>query len=128
VRFGIIVASMGIALAGAASAQTPNVSGVWQVRGQIVHGDRTVTVSPACTIQQSGGRLSGDCVGPNGRGPLAGSIAGDRISWTWKDVATTAVGVSATTNFNGTYVNDRLIRGTMNSTAIAGTGNFTQTR
>ena len=130
-RFAIAAALLGAALAaaGAASAQTPNISGVWHVQGQIRYGNAFEAASPTCNFQQSSsGALSGQCVGPAGRGPLTGAIAGDRVSWTWRHVATAANGVTGMTQFNGTYVNGELIKGTMTATAIPGTGEFVQTR
>jgi len=129
-RLGMAMASVGLAFlaAGAARAQTPNVSGVWHVQGQIVNGAVMVSATPTCDFRQDGGKLSGECVGPNARGPLTGAIAGDKVSWTWSHVATTPGGVSGYTQFNGTYVNDQLIKGSMTSPAIHGSGPFTQTR
>jgi hypothetical protein len=121
--FGLVAAS-----AGTASAQTPSIAGVWEVHGQIVFGNRVASASPTCTFRQTAGRLSGECVGPNARGPLNGLIAGRSVSWTWFNGATTAVGVTGRTNFNGTYVDRHLIQGAMTSSDIPGTGSFTQTR
>jgi hypothetical protein len=122
------VVGAGLFVASAAAAQTPNISGVWQVQGQIAFGARMVSVTPNCTFRQAAGKLSGECVGPNARGPLTGLISGHNVSWTWRNGATTAMGVSGETGFNGVYVDDHLIRGTMTSSAIAGAGTFTQTR
>ena len=126
----ITFASVSVALliAGAASAQTPNISGVWEVQGQIHFGDTFGTATPTCTFHQAGGSLSGECVGPNGRGPLTGIIAGDKVSWSWRHVATTAVGVSGTTTFNGTYIDPHLIKGEMTCPLYPVSGTFTQTR
>jgi hypothetical protein len=118
----------GLIVTSAAAAGTPNISGVWNVQGQAVYGARIVSVSPTCTFRQAAGQLSGECVGPNARGPLTGLIAGHNVSWTWRNVPTTAVGINGETGFNGVYVDAHLIRGTMTSTAIPGTGTFTQTR
>ncbi len=116
-------------LAGAtAAAQTPNIAGVWQVSGQIAYGARFANASPTCTFRQAGGKLSGECVGPNARGPLTGLISGRSVSWTWSNVATTGIGVTGRTGFNGAWVDAHLIRGSMRSTAIPGVGTFTQTR
>jgi hypothetical protein len=118
-----------MALAGAsgASAQTPNISGLWRVNGHAHYGAVWSSVTPTCTFRQVGGRLSGTCVGPAARGPLSGSIAGTRVSWTWSHVATRPGGVSGDTQFNGIYVNSRLIRGSMYAPP-AGNGSFVQTR
>jgi hypothetical protein len=124
------MACVGAALfaAGAASAQTPNISGVWRVQGQIRYGAAFEADMPTCTFRQTGGVLGGVCVGPHARGPLSGMIAGKRVSWTWSHAATNAVGLNGRTQFNGSYVNGRLIKGSMTSTAIPGTGSFVQTR
>lgn len=125
---GAVALGLAVATAGAASAETPNIAGVWEVHGQIVFGNRVAAANPTCTFRQAAGELSGECVGPNARGPLTGLIAGRSVSWTWFNGATTAVGVSGQTNFNGTYVDRHLIQGSMTSSAIPGTGTFTQTR
>jgi hypothetical protein len=129
-RPGVAVACASLALlsAGAASAKTPNIAGVWQVQGEIRYGNAFGTATPTCTFHQAGGTLSGECVGPNGRGPLQGMIAGDKVSWTWSHVATTAVGVNGVTTFNGTYVDSHLIRGAMSDPRYPVSGSFTQTR
>lgn len=126
----IAVACMGVALtaAGAAAAQTPNISGVWRVNGRAVFGRVWTSVTPTCTFRQVGGQLSGICVGPGARGPLTGAIAGTRVSWTWNHVAVRPGGVTGSTQFNGIYVNSRLIRGSMLSPPVPTAGTFTQTR
>jgi hypothetical protein len=128
-RRGIAAASVALLFAaGSASAGTPNIAGVWHVQGQINYGPRFLSATPTCTFRQARGKLSGECVGPNARGPLSGLIAGDSVSWTWSHGATTGVGVSANTSFNGTYVNAHLISGRVSSSAMPGEGPFTQTR
>ena len=119
---------LGLFVASAAAAQTPNIAGVWQLQGQIICGNRIVSGTPTCTFRQSGGRLSGECVGPNAAGPLAGFISGHKVAWTWSNRATTSVGITGKTGLNGTYVDSHLIRGTMTSSASACKGTFTQTR
>jgi hypothetical protein len=118
----------GLFVASAAAAQTPNIAGVWEVQGQIVNGGGMASATPTCTFRQAAGRLSGECVGPNARGPLTGLISGRNVSWTWRNIPTTAMGVNGATNFNGVYVDSHLIRGSMTSSAVPGTGSFTQTR
>jgi hypothetical protein len=125
----IAVTCVGITLAAASAAvaQTPNISGVWHVNGRARYGAVWASATPTCTFRQIGNRLSGTCVGPAARGPLSGAIAGTRVSWTWSHVATRPGGVSGDTQFNGTYFNSRLIRGSMYAPP-AGNGSFTQTR
>jgi hypothetical protein len=114
--------------ASAASAGTPNIAGVWHVAGRIEYGVRFVVATPTCTFRQAAGKLSGECVGPNARGPLTGIIAGDNVSWTWRHIGTTAAGITGDTNFNGTWINHDLIEGRMTSPAVPGDGPFTQSR
>ena len=129
-RNAIAVACVGLALvaAGAARAQTPDISGVWHVQGHLASGRFVEDAMPTCNFVQNGGVLSGECVGPAGRGPLSGAIAGDKVSWTWSHVATAVNGVTGQTQFNGTYVNSQLIKGSMTSSLIPGVGDFVQTR
>jgi len=124
-----LIAAAGFSLlASAALAATPDISGVWHVQGQIVSGNRYVGGASTCTFVQKDGKLSGSCVGPNASGPLTGFISGNNVARTYRNIATTSVGINGETGFNGTYVDAHLIQGTMTSTASAGKGTFTQTR
>jgi hypothetical protein len=126
----VAAAAMGLGLlATSANAATPNISGDWQIQGEIQSGGAIVSATPTCTfVQTAAGNLSGSCVGPNASGPLTGHISGTRVAWTWRNVPTTSIGINGETGFNGTYVDAHLIRGTMTSTAVRGSGTFTQTR
>ena len=112
----------------AASAATPSIAGVWHVTGRIDYGARFFVATPTCTFRQAAGKLSGECVGPNARGPLMGIIAGDSVSWTWRHIGTTANGITGDTNFNGTRINNHLIEGRMTAPGIPRDGPFTQSR
>ena len=127
-RLAILLASLSFVSAGAASAQTPDISGVWHIQGQISWNGATETERPTCTFQRNGGTLSGDCVGPAGRGPLSGIIAGDKVSWSWTHTATAPNGRTGTTNFNGTFVNPNLIQGEVTVPGVPVSGVFTQAR
>jgi hypothetical protein len=129
-RVWLVCGTLGMALfaAGAASAQSVNIAGTWAVQGSIQSGDLLMSATPTCKFEQVGDRLAGTCIGPNAAGPLSGVVSGDAVSWTWTHRATTAVGNTGVTGFNGTYVDAHLIRGTMTSTGIAARGSFTQTR
>jgi hypothetical protein len=119
---------LGLIAAGAASAQSVNIAGAWRIAGQIVVGNEFVSATPVCTFRQTGTRLSGTCIGPNATGPITGVVSGRAVSWTWSNQATTRIGLTGLTSFNGTYENSRLISGVMTSSASAGRGTFTQTR
>jgi hypothetical protein len=120
---------LGLLLATSANAATPNISGDWKIQGEIQSGRGIVSATPTCTfVQSAAGKLSGSCVGPNASGPLAGYISGNNVSWTWRNIPTTSIGVNGETGFKGTYVDAHLIRGVMTSTSLPGAGTFTQTR
>jgi hypothetical protein len=125
-----LMAGMAVSLlaAGAASAQSINLSGVWKVQGSIQAGASVFSATPTCTFQQAGTQLSGTCVGANASGPLTGVVSGANVSWTWTHQATDAVGNSGVTAFSGAYVDDHLVQGTMTSSGVPGQGTFTLTR
>jgi hypothetical protein len=124
------MAAVALSLLGAvgAGAQTPNLAGAWKVSGKITCIGAVMIVTPTCTFRQVGGRLGGECVGPNARGPLSGVVGGSKVSWTWQHQATTSDGISGSTAFSGTLSSPRAISGTMTSAGLPCKGKFTQTR
>jgi hypothetical protein len=123
--FGFLAAS----LAAATGAQGASLSGTWRVSGVIHAGRVFFSASPVCTFRQSGGQIAGACTGPNATGPASGTVIGNRVSWNWSHVATTARGITSVTNFNGVVISSRMIRGTMTSPDLPGyAGAFTQVR
>jgi hypothetical protein len=127
-RLGLACAALSLLAATSVGAQAPNLAGVWKVSGKISCIGAVMIVTPTCTFRQADGRLGGECVGPNARGPISGAIAGSKVSWTWQHQATTNEGISGSTSFNGTYASPRLIRGVMSSAGLPCKGAFTQTR
>jgi len=119
---------LGLTAGSAASAQPVNIAGTWHVAGEAVAGAITYTAYPTCEFEQVGERVSGTCIGPNATGPLSGVVSGRSVSWSWTHRATTLVGLSGVTNFNGTYINSHLIRGAMSAADSPVVGSFTQTR
>src|SRR5580698_4706698 len=115
--------ALGLALcaAGAASA-APNVAGVWRVSGRIVYGKAFFQATPTCVFSQRGSQIAGSCTGPHATGPVMGVVSGKSISWTWSNHGTDAVGITGMSRFDGSFINSRLIRGTMTSTATPGVG------
>ena len=119
---------LGLLAASAAGAQSVNIAGTWEVAGQMVAGGAVYAANPTCKFEQVGERVSGTCIGPNATGPVTGVVSGRSVSWTWTHGATTLVGISGVTNFDGTYVDRHLIRGEMSAPGFPGVGSFTQTR
>jgi hypothetical protein len=125
----LFAAALGMALfaAGAANA-LPNVAGRWYVSGKIYYGAQYIQATPTCHFIQNGSQLGGTCTGPNGSGPIEGRVSGNSITWTWSHQATTIIGMTGVTGFEGSFVTPRLIRGWMTSTGTPGRGRFTQSR
>jgi hypothetical protein len=119
--------ALGLALAaGGAAAQQAEVSGKWAVSGEIVTGEAQVIARPVCDFQQAGAKLTGSCKGPNAHGPATGSVAGQKVSWTWELTADTAIGANGTGRFEGELGADHVIRGTWSFSGLPGaSGKFT---
>jgi hypothetical protein len=125
----VLVGALGVALlaAGAASAQS-NVAGRWHVVGTINDGLNHFQATPTCAFILSGAQLGGTCIGPNGRGPIEGTVSGRSITWTWSHHATNAFGATGITGFEGTVINAGLIRGVMTFSGSPASGRFTASR
>jgi hypothetical protein len=113
--------------AGSANAQ-PNAAGTWHVVGTSHYGNLYNQATPTCVFIQSGENLGGTCTGPNGQGPIAGTISGNSITWTWSIHATTVIGFTGILGFEGHFVTPRLIKGVMTSTGSPVRGRFTASR
>jgi len=86
----------------APAAPALQIAGSWNVESQ--------PVRPICEFAQNGGELSGSCTGPQARGELTGTVAGQAIRWQWKRVANSGGDVSLW-NFSGTMSADNTIAG-----------------
>lgn len=117
------LASVAIVAAAPRAADAAGASGRWSVTG---HGADGSSVTPVCQVVQSGSRVSGTCVGPNGRGSIAGSISGATIAFQWRTVATTRVGFTGTVTFRGVMERDGAVHGTYSF--ARGSGSFTMRR
>ena len=113
-----------------ASGEGADLSGTWSVAAIIEHnGQMAAEATPVCTFKQVGERIDGTCKGPNGLGPAAGIVSGDRVSWKWAASAYTAQGSSMTLSFRGALGPDGVIRGTATALSLRGlVGHFTQQR
>jgi hypothetical protein len=125
-----LLAGAAIAAVSQHPASAADLSGTWNVSATYIsHGALVGTATPVCTFQQTGGRLSGTCKGPNGIGPAAGTVAGGSVAWQWDHTATTPYGATGAGRYRGTVGADGVIRGTATDTALPGVaGAFTQQR
>lgn len=78
------------------------IAGSWNIQSQ--------PVRPICEIDQNGGDLTGTCIGPQAKGELSGTVAGQAIRFQWKRVANANGNVSLW-NFSGTMSADNTITG-----------------
>jgi hypothetical protein len=119
--------ALGLAFAaGSAAAQQADVAGQWAVTGEIVTGEAQVVAKPVCVFQQAGPKLTGNCKGPNAHGPATGSVAGQKLSWTWQLTPDTPIGASGSASFEGELGADHVIRGSWSFSGLPGaTGKFT---
>jgi hypothetical protein len=123
----LALSACAIALPGIARAA--DFSGNWQVTGHMTAPDGAIAqVAPVCSFHQDGDELKGECKGPNGEGPIEGTVDGRKIVWHWSHTATTSVGVTGTTYFHGIRGDDGVIRGTWTADWVPGTGDFTGTK
>jgi hypothetical protein len=117
------LASVAVVSAAPRIADAAGASGRWSVTG---HGPDGSSVTPVCQIVQSGSRVSGTCIGPNGRGPIAGTISGATISFQWRTTRTTAVGFTGVVALRGVMERDGAVHGTYSF--ARGSGAFTMRR
>jgi hypothetical protein len=129
-RFGFACALLAGAalLAFPGTASAADFSGNWSIAGHMTTDVGVAQVSPVCKFVQAGGAITGECKGPNGEGPAAGKVFGDKIIWHWNHTATTAYGATGVSSFTGILGSDGVIRGTWGSTMAPGyTGDWTGT-
>ncbi|HXW76081.1 MAG TPA: hypothetical protein VEJ20_01590, partial [Candidatus Eremiobacteraceae bacterium] len=62
----------------------------------------------------------GECKGPNGEGPAAGKVFGDKIIWHYDHTATTPLGQDGVATFTGILGSDGVIRGTYGDSTVPG--------
>src|SRR5512140_2206894 len=105
-----------LALPAAAQPQNPDVSGAWQVSGEIAAPTGPLRAAPLCVFKQAGVQLSGTCEGPRAQGPATGSVAGRRVAWQWRATPKAIVGMNGTASFEGDLGADGVIRGTWTTT------------
>ncbi len=86
----------------APAAPALQISGSWNIQSQ--------PVRPVCAIVQNGGDLTGSCIGPQAKGELTGTVAGQAIRFQWKRTANANGNVSLW-NFSGTLSADNSITG-----------------
>jgi hypothetical protein len=117
------LASVAIVAASPRVADAAGASGRWSLSG---HGADGSSIAPVCQIVQSGSRVSGTCIGPNGRGPMAGTISGATIAFQWRTTATTRVGFTGVVTLRGVMERDGAVHGTYGF--ARGSGSFVMRR
>jgi hypothetical protein len=90
--------------AGFAQNPSTNVAGEWKIESQ--------GPVPVCTFTQSGSDLAGQCVGPQAKGQIAGTVIGKEVRWRWQWV-TYVSNKSGVFDFVGTVGISNTIVGTV---------------
>lgn len=126
----LVLAGAAVAVTLAGTAYAADMSGTWSLSAMYMQGGRLVgTDTPVCTFQQTGNQISGTCKGPNGLGPVMGTAAGGSVSLQWNHTATTAIGRTGTSMYQGSVGTDGVVRGSAASSNMPGVGGvFTATR
>ncbi len=103
-----------------AQTSTVDVSGAWQVMGEITAGAAPVKATPLCGFKQAGAQLTGTCEGPRATGPLTGTVAGRHVAWQWRATPRAFVGMNGIAVFDGDLGADGAIHGTWTTTQLPG--------
>ncbi len=106
---GVLLVWSGVAIA---ADEPAKVAGTWEMTAQSRRGTRTQTL----TIQQDGSSIKGTVKGERGEAPLAGSVAGNKITFT---VTRETPNGSITIEYTGTVDGDS-IKGTSHSERFDG--------
>jgi hypothetical protein len=109
---------------GTTSAAGANFAGTWAVSG-LLGNPAFVTVTPDCTFQQDGDKISGTCEGPGAKGSVDGVVDGSTIVWNWHMVAKTPRGLAGVATFKAVLGSDGIMTGTWTHSAVDGVGKFT---
>ena len=97
--------------AGAAAAADAGVGGTWSITGRIEAAGALAVAQPVCTFQQQGAAVSGSCEGPNSKGPVSGSVAGQHVTLQWRHTPKTDPGLAGVSTFDGELGADGTIAG-----------------
>ncbi len=112
------------ALASAASlamaADSPSVSGTWQLHQSIADNES----DSSCTFTQNNQDLTGSCHSDNGSGNITGKVDGKKITWVYKSEYN---GGPITVTYHGTLAADK-ITGTVDVAEYSVDGDFTATK
>jgi hypothetical protein len=121
-----------LALSAAAATAQPlalDLTGAWQVTGELNAGEQVARATPVCTFKQTGAQVAGACEGPHAQGPVTGQVAGRHVSWQWRASPKTIVGMNGVASFEGDLGADNLIHGTWTTSQTSGTkGTFSAQR
>jgi hypothetical protein len=115
---------LGFAAILAAAADTPSITGSWQVHVMIGQYDNVIT----CNFTQKTDSLSGTCGTPdNGTAPITGTVTDNKVTWSYK---TMYQGSPVTPNYQGTIDSSSTptkMTGTVDVPELGADGDFTAT-
>jgi len=124
-------ALFGLGVAFPFPAAADSYEGTWQVHGEMrgPNGQVVAGIAPVCQLYQRGNQLSGQCTGPNARGPASGVVNGNdatmAATWEWTATASNSSGQSGVVVFYSRIDNDNVMRGTFTGSSQPGmTGTF----
>ncbi len=107
----------------APAADVPSISGSWQVHVVIGSYDNVIV----CNFTQKADALSGTCGTDNGAVSITGSVADEKVNWSYK---TQYQGSAVTPNYQGTVDSSSKptkMTGTVDVPELAADGDFTAT-
>jgi hypothetical protein len=107
--------------AAAVAADTPSVSGKWQVHTSI-SGNESDSV---CTFTQKDGSLSGNCAGERGTFEITGKIDGTKVTWSYKSDYN---GTPLTVKYDGALNATTGMKGNVEVPEFGVAGDFTATQ
>lgn len=105
----------------APAADTPSVSGTWQVHSNIAGYESDAV----CTLVQKDAALSGSCNGGDGAHDLTGTVDQKKVTWSYKSSYN---GSPITIAYDGTLDSPSKITGSVSVTEYGATGDFAATQ
>ena len=105
----------------ATAADTPNLSGKWQIQRSAAGRES----KQECTFTQTGNELTGSCDAANGEVWITGTVDGKKVTWTYKS---DSEGGPVTVVYKGNLDSTTKITGIVSAIEFSIDGEFTATQ
>jgi hypothetical protein len=99
------------------ASDNPKLAGKWQIHSSIAGNDYDMV----CTFTQKDDALGGSCVSDQGTVEIAGKIAGDKVSWSYKSEYQ---GMPLTVSYSGSVDAENKIKGSVEVPEFGVGGDF----